>query len=54
MTTCWAIGSNNVVVRDFKSLKNIKSVYVTKQSDTIKDGKFSEYRVTVKITFKVA
>jgi flavin-binding protein dodecin len=32
----------------FKSLKNVKSVYVKNQSAAVSDGKISEYRATVK------
>jgi hypothetical protein len=34
--------------QSFKSLKNVKSVYVKNQSAAVSDGKISEYRATVK------
>jgi flavin-binding protein dodecin len=37
----------------FKSLKNVKSVYVKNQSAAVSDGKISEYRATVKVTFEL-
>jgi flavin-binding protein dodecin len=36
-----------------KSIKNICSVYISKQSASVDDSKISEFRVTVKITFEV-
>jgi flavin-binding protein dodecin len=36
-----------------KSIKNICSVYISKQSASVDDSKISEFGVTVKITFEV-
>lgn len=36
-----------------KSVKNIRSVYINEQSASVDDGKISEFRVNVKITFEV-
>jgi flavin-binding protein dodecin len=37
--------------QSFKSLKNVKSVYVKNQSAAVSDGKIS--RTTVKVTFEL-
>lgn len=49
----WEDAANNAVKEASKSVKGIASLYVQEQSAVIKDGKISEYRVNVKITFKV-
>jgi flavin-binding protein dodecin len=49
----WEDATKKAVEHASKSVKNIKSVYVNEQSAQVKDGKISEYRVNVKITFEV-
>ncbi|WP_438962073.1 dodecin family protein [Nonlabens sp.] len=49
----WEDATNKAVEQASKSVKNIRSVYVNEQSAQVKDGKVSEYRVNVKITFEV-
>jgi len=39
------------VKRANKTLKNLKSAWVQDQQVKIKDGKITEYRVTLKLTF---
>jgi dodecin len=39
------------VVRANKTLKNVRSAWVQDQKVTVEDGKISEYRVTLKVTF---
>jgi flavin-binding protein dodecin len=39
------------IKRANKSLKNIKGAWVKDQQVTVKDGKVSEYRVVMKVTF---
>ncbi|MEM7387201.1 MAG: dodecin family protein [Verrucomicrobiota bacterium] len=39
------------VARACKTLKNVKSAWVKEQQVVIDDGKVTEYRVTMKITF---
>lgn len=51
--TSWEEATNKAVEHASKSVKNIRSVYVNEQSAQVKDGKVSEYRVNVKITFEV-
>lgn len=49
----WEDAANQAVAEASKSVKNIKSVYINEQSATVEDGKIANYRVNVKITFKV-
>jgi flavin-binding protein dodecin len=49
----WEDATDNAVKQAAKSVKNIRSVYLSEQSATVKDGKVDEYRVNVKITFEV-
>jgi flavin-binding protein dodecin len=44
---------NNAVEEAAKSVRKIKSVYVENISAKVDDGKVTEYRVNVKITFLV-
>lgn len=49
----WEDATDNAVKQAAKSVKNIRSVYISEQSATVKDGEVDEYRVNVKITFEV-
>jgi len=49
----WEDATDNAVKQAAKSVKNIRSVYVSEQSATVKGGEVDEYRVNVKITFEV-
>jgi flavin-binding protein dodecin len=49
----WEDATKKAVEHASKSVKNIQSVYINEQSAQVKDGKISEYRVNVKITFEV-
>lgn len=49
----WEDAANNAVSQASKSVKNIRSVYINEQSATVTDGKMSNFRVNVKITFEV-
>ncbi len=49
----WEDATKNAVTHASKSVKNIKSVYINEQSATVTDGKLTNYRVNVKITFEV-
>lgn len=42
---------NKGVKRAEKTIKNLKSAWVQDQQVKIKDGKITEYRVTLKLTF---
>lgn len=39
------------VERASKTLKNVKSVWVKEQKAAVENGKISEFRVTLKVTF---
>ncbi|MFS4418364.1 dodecin family protein [Maribacter sp. 2307ULW6-5] len=49
----WEDATRKAVDQAAKSVKNIKSVYVNEQSAMVDDGKVTEFRVNVKITFEV-
>ena len=49
----WEDAAKKAVAHASKSVNNIRSVYVSEQSATVKDGKIDDYRVNVKITFEV-
>lgn len=49
----WEDATRKGVTQAAKSLKNIRSVYVKDQSAAVNDGKISEYRVTLKLTFEL-
>lgn len=49
----WEDAAANAVAQASKSVKNIRSVYLNEQSATVTDGKITDYRVNVKITFEV-
>ncbi len=51
--TSWEDATAKAVEQAAKSVKNIRSVYINEQSATVSDGKITEYRVNVKITFEV-
>jgi len=52
-TKSWEEATHNAVAEASKTVKNIKSCYVKEHSTVVKDGKITEFRVNVKITFKV-
>jgi dodecin len=49
----WEDATQLAVTEAAKTLKNISSVWVQDQSASVVDGKVSEYRVTLKLTFKI-
>jgi len=49
----WEDAAKNAVAQASKSVKNIRSVYLNEQSASVEDGKITDYRVNVKITFEV-
>ncbi|OCB74382.1 dodecin family protein [Flavobacterium crassostreae] len=51
--TSWEDATQKAVSKASKSVKHIRSVYVQDQSATVKDGKVSEFRVNLKITFEL-
>ncbi len=51
--TSWEDATKKAVAKASKSLKNIRSVYVQEHSATVKDGKVTEFRVNLKLTFEL-
>ena len=49
----WEDAAKNAVEHAAKSVNHIKSAFVQSQSLVVKDGKVTDYRVNVKITFEV-
>ncbi len=49
----WEDATASAIVKASKSVKNIKSAWVKDQSVTVKNGKVSEYRVALKISFEL-
>lgn len=49
----WEEAARNAVAEASETVSNIKSVYVKDMQGIVKDGKISEYRVNVKVTFEV-
>ncbi|MNF26271.1 hypothetical protein D3C85_129800 [compost metagenome] len=49
----WEDATRKGVAKASQSLKNIRSVYVKDHSAAVNDGKITEYRVTLKLTFEL-
>jgi flavin-binding protein dodecin len=49
----WEEAAQKAITKASKSVKNIRSVYVKDQSASVSDGKISEYRVTLNVTFEL-
>ena len=49
----WEDATQKAVEKASKSVKHIRSVYVQDQSAQVKDGKVTEYRVNLKLTFEI-
>ena len=49
----WEDATAKGIKKASKSLNNIKSAWVQSQSVTVKDGKVSAYRVSLKVSFQV-
>ncbi|UFH36660.1 dodecin family protein [Flavobacterium acetivorans] len=49
----WEEATQKAISKASKSVKHIRSVYVNEQSAAVKDGKISEFRVNLKITFEL-
>lgn len=52
-STSWEDATRKAVAEASKTVKHIASVYVQDQSAVVKDGEVTEFRVNLKITFKV-
>jgi flavin-binding protein dodecin len=49
----WEDATQNAVAQAAKTVKNIRSVYVKEHSAAVKDGKVTEFRVNLKLTFEI-
>lgn len=49
----WEDATKLAVEKASKSVKHIRSVYVKEQSAQVKDGKVTEFRVNLKVTFEL-
>ena len=49
----WEDATKKAVSKASNTLKNIRSVYVQEHSAAVKDGKVTEYRVNLKLTFEI-
>jgi len=49
----WEDATKKAVKQASKTVRDIVSVYVQEQSCTVKNGEVDEFRVNVKITFKI-
>lgn len=52
-TVSWEDATAVAIAEASKTLNHISSVYVQDMSATVKDGKVDEYRVNLKLTFKL-
>jgi dodecin len=51
--TSWEDATQKAVEKASKSVKHIRSVYVQDQSASVENGKVTEYRVNLKLTFEI-
>lgn len=49
----WEDATAKAVAKASESVKNIKSVWVQDQKAKVVDGKVTEYRIILKVTFKI-
>lgn len=49
----WEDAARKGVAKAATSLKNIRSAYIKEHSAAVKDGKITEYRVNLKLTFEL-
>ncbi|HLF53304.1 dodecin family protein [Flavobacterium sp.] len=49
----WEDATRKAVAKASKTLNNIKSAYVKDHSAEVVDGKVTEFRVTLKLTFEL-
>ncbi len=49
----WEDATQKAVEQAARSLKHIRSVYVQEQSAMVKEGKVTEYRVNLKLSFEI-
>ncbi len=49
----WEDATARAIAKAGETVKDIRSAYVKDQSVVVKDGKITEYRVTLKVSFEV-
>lgn len=49
----WEDAAKKAVAKASETIRGIRSVYIREQSAVVNDGKITEFRVNVKITFDV-
>ncbi len=49
----WEEAAQSAIAEASKTVNNIRSVYVKDHSAVVKNGKITEYRVNVKLSFEV-
>lgn len=52
-TNSWEDAAKQAVAEASKTIQGITSVYVQDQSCTVNNGKIEEYRLNLKLTFKI-
>jgi len=52
-STSWEDATQKAVAKASESVKGIKSAWVKDQSVKVEDGKVTEYRVNLKVSFEV-
>ncbi|WP_025740975.1 dodecin family protein [Aquimarina pacifica] len=49
----WEDATKNGIKQASKTVKNIKSAWVSDQKVMVKDGEISEYRINLKVSFEI-
>ncbi|MEM8889408.1 MAG: dodecin family protein [Bacteroidota bacterium] len=52
--TSWEDATKKAIKKASKSINNIRSAFVQSQSVVVKNGKVTEFRVNLKVTFEVS
>ena len=52
-TVGWEDAAKKGLEEASRTVKNIRSIYIKEQSATVENGKISEYRLTIKLTFEI-
>lgn len=49
----WEDATRKAIAKASKTVKNIKSAYVKEHSAAVEDGKVTDFRVNLKVTFEL-
>ena len=52
--TSWEDATKKAIKKASKSINNIRSAFVQSQSVVVRNGKVTEFRVNLKVTFEVS